>query len=349
MEEVQTRDGFRNGAVFHLHKQRSFSVDSLRESRLDRKRQQPRLLVAEGKDRRPQRMEDRRRQEEARWLGDAGQFQKRTGEKMGSHGDTSFDRYDSLVGRRTQPSMLGEKKDFSDPGDAEGGSGKGDPSKELRVGDVVVKLGMHKVTKENTKHQKEEGATRVVDNFVASIADGLEFEVENGMRVNDLVSDAHVETDVRNVKEAMVMPNQSDKAVVSSSDLLLECDPPSLGTDGYQSSSEIQGCSSFLPPMEEVTRPTGSLRQDVFPMAPSTVKRTSSCPPGGNHSVVSGPWSLDWLQDLNQGDAGMLFSAQKRSFRRVGVMKGRGRWAKRLLQRKEWEEFSGIRSPDFKK
>ncbi|MCI88492.1 hypothetical protein A2U01_0109779, partial [Trifolium medium] len=33
------------------------------------------------------------------------------------------------------------------------------------------------------------------------------------------------------------------------------------------------------------------------------MKRTKSCPSGVNRSAMSGPWSLEWLQDLNQGDA----------------------------------------------
>ncbi|MCI47135.1 DUF4283 domain protein, partial [Trifolium medium] len=31
-------------------------------------------------------------------------------------------------------------------------------------------------------------------------------------------------------------------------------------------------------------------------------KRTKSCPPRANRSVISGPWSLEWLQDHNHGD-----------------------------------------------
>ncbi|GAU49411.1 hypothetical protein TSUD_407260 [Trifolium subterraneum] len=42
-------------------------------------------------------------------------------------------------------------------------------------------------------------------------------------------------------------------------------------------------------------------------------KRTMSCPPGANRSVFSGPWSLDWLQDHNHGDVGVIFSCKKSS------------------------------------
>ncbi|MCI31728.1 DUF4283 domain protein, partial [Trifolium medium] len=42
-------------------------------------------------------------------------------------------------------------------------------------------------------------------------------------------------------------------------------------------------------------------------------KRTSSCPPEARRSVISGPWSWEWLNDQNHGDAGVIFSAKKKS------------------------------------
>ncbi|XP_045831171.1 uncharacterized protein LOC123922499 [Trifolium pratense] len=42
-------------------------------------------------------------------------------------------------------------------------------------------------------------------------------------------------------------------------------------------------------------------------------KRTNSCPPEARRSVMSGPWSLEWLQDQNHEDAGVIFSASKKS------------------------------------
>ena len=40
-------------------------------------------------------------------------------------------------------------------------------------------------------------------------------------------------------------------------------------------------------------------------------KRTTSCPPGVNRSVVSGLWRMDWLNDHNPGDAMVIFSTKK--------------------------------------
>ncbi|PNX87532.1 hypothetical protein L195_g043622 [Trifolium pratense] len=50
---------------------------------------------------------------------------------------------------------------------------------------------------------------------------------------------------------------------------------------------------------------------------PPRGKRTSSCPPEVRRSVISGPWSLEWLQDQNYGDAGVIFSASKKSRKEI--------------------------------
>ncbi|PNX78871.1 putative sulfate transporter, partial [Trifolium pratense] len=38
-------------------------------------------------------------------------------------------------------------------------------------------------------------------------------------------------------------------------------------------------------------------------------KRTNSCPPKASRSVISGPWSLEWLHDQTHGEAGVIFSS----------------------------------------
>ncbi|PNX75570.1 putative sulfate transporter, partial [Trifolium pratense] len=50
-------------------------------------------------------------------------------------------------------------------------------------------------------------------------------------------------------------------------------------------------------------------------------KRTNSCPPKARRSVISGPWSLEWLKDQNHGEAGVIFSACKKS--RKGDLHGK--------------------------
>ncbi|KAK2427387.1 heterogeneous nuclear ribonucleoprotein A0 [Trifolium repens] len=84
----------------------------------------------------------------------------------------------------------------------------------------------------------------------------------------------------------------------------------------------IIGC----PPVEcvaetEMTTQNHSTRESVGVRIPPTTvkadmrpeqhKRMLSCPPA-SRSRLSGPWSLEWLQDHNIGGAGVIFSARKR-------------------------------------
>jgi len=42
------------------------------------------------------------------------------------------------------------------------------------------------------------------------------------------------------------------------------------------------------------------------------VQRTNLCPPVVTRSVVSGPWSLEWLNDHNYSNVGLIFSTKKK-------------------------------------
>jgi len=44
-------------------------------------------------------------------------------------------------------------------------------------------------------------------------------------------------------------------------------------------------------------------------------KRTSSCPPGRTRSILSGPWSVEWLSDHHHGDASIISSLRKKSMK----------------------------------
>ncbi|PNY17795.1 hypothetical protein L195_g014547 [Trifolium pratense] len=62
----------------------------------------------------------------------------------------------------------------------------------------------------------------------------------------------------------------------------------------------------------EVSSP--SVDSQVRPsIQPFISKRTNSCPLEARRSVISGPWSLEWLQDQNHRDAGVIFSASRKS------------------------------------
>jgi hypothetical protein len=71
-------------------------------------------------------------------------------------------------------------------------------------------------------------------------------------------------------------------------------------------------------PVEEAVfsgshEPTVGIFPDVGGGGPPVRRhRTSSCPPGRVLSVTSGPWSREWLQDHNHGDAGLIFSTKKK-------------------------------------
>ncbi|MCI32496.1 DUF4283 domain protein, partial [Trifolium medium] len=44
-------------------------------------------------------------------------------------------------------------------------------------------------------------------------------------------------------------------------------------------------------------------------------KRANSCPSDECRVAIYGPWSLEWLQDHNHGDAGVIFSANRRNMK----------------------------------
>ncbi|GAU51172.1 hypothetical protein TSUD_412070 [Trifolium subterraneum] len=52
-------------------------------------------------------------------------------------------------------------------------------------------------------------------------------------------------------------------------------------------------------------------------------KRHLSCPPGGGRSNNSGPWSLEWLEDNNIGEAGIIVSAKKKIIRNNRLQRAR--------------------------
>lgn len=45
---------------------------------------------------------------------------------------------------------------------------------------------------------------------------------------------------------------------------------------------------------------------------PKKVQRTNSCPSLVTCSVMSGPWSLEWLNGHNSGNVGLIFSTKKK-------------------------------------
>jgi len=51
-------------------------------------------------------------------------------------------------------------------------------------------------------------------------------------------------------------------------------------------------------------------RRDGEKQKPCTY--TTSCPPSHERSMITGPWSLEWLGDIDHGHAGVIFASRKK-------------------------------------
>jgi hypothetical protein len=103
------------------------------------------------------------------------------------------------------------------------------------------------------------------------------------------------------LEPVLVRPDTSD----ASSARLVDAGEPSLDQTspvwlGHRTSAAASRRSEQVP----------KAMQSGLP--PILCKRTSSYPPA-SRSGLSGPWSLEWIRDHNLGDAGVVFSAKKRS------------------------------------
>ncbi|GAU49521.1 hypothetical protein TSUD_407540 [Trifolium subterraneum] len=76
-----------------------------------------------------------------------------------------------------------------------------------------------------------------------------------------------------------------------------------LRTGSKSQQSEPQDCPTTRTSFGESRRDAGNKMHN---------NRANSCPPAASRSVISGPWSLDWLHDHDHGEAGVIFSARKR-------------------------------------
>ncbi|CAJ2657871.1 unnamed protein product [Trifolium pratense] len=120
---------------------------------------------------------------------------------------------------------------------------------------------------------------------------------------------------VNQVKERLEVEDHKESQGKQSEEFLdkLEANP---GSKGVETNSVLRMVS------QEVSGNQAD-RAEVSPLPGNALvcpsfrlllgKRTSSCPPEVRRSVISGPWSLEWLQDQNHGDAGVIFSVSKKS------------------------------------
>ncbi|PNY15039.1 cysteine-rich receptor-like protein kinase, partial [Trifolium pratense] len=141
---------------------------------------------------------------------------------------------------------------------------------------------------------------RNVDILVNNITDGIEDENcddFSGMRnVESLVKPMFISPCKGKTKEEVERRPDTYISAETSSNLR----PGTNGASGVQDLRGAQVCHSAWP-----------LR----------TSRTNSCPPKASRSVISGSWSLEWLQDQNHRDAGVIFSASKK--RRKGIYHGK--------------------------
>ncbi|CAJ2668643.1 unnamed protein product [Trifolium pratense] len=141
-------------------------------------------------------------------------------------------------------------------------------------------------------------ACREVDMLINNISEGLEEEacdVDRGLRE----------------EESLVKLNEKDYEVE------LEQRPVSLNPVfiSVETSSNARPCSQGAPLIQAVRsdRPSVVVEAQVrSPIRAPHNKCTNSCSHVSRRSVISGPWSLEWLNDQNHGDAGVIFSASKK-------------------------------------
>ncbi|PNX85375.1 putative sulfate transporter, partial [Trifolium pratense] len=145
--------------------------------------------------------------------------------------------------------------------------------------------------------QGDPEARRHVDAIVENFAIGMEVEDDIGSRENfqPFNDGGGMEGESRAASEdGEHRPDLGVKHVARSTGGASGLGVQSLSTAGQDS---LSICS----PIDENGRPGGDGGY-VGPLpTQSGSKRVTSCPPCANRSMLSGPWSVEWLQDMNQG------------------------------------------------
>ncbi|GAU27940.1 hypothetical protein TSUD_146550 [Trifolium subterraneum] len=119
-----------------------------------------------------------------------------------------------------------------------------------------------------------------------------------------------VEKEVQN--DLLLSPSGKSAEVATSKHSNFQGDGREVSNNGSILVPEAQGSSFVCKPIDGVKTTVRVWRHEGSSMISFRSKRTNSCPPGANRSAFSGPWSLEWLNDINQRDAGVIFTASKR-------------------------------------
>ncbi|PNX63134.1 hypothetical protein L195_g053351, partial [Trifolium pratense] len=155
---------------------------------------------------------------------------------------------------------------------------------------------------DNNGGQGDPEVRRQIDTMVENLANGVEEAGVVGSDENFPLSNNRGVVNGISVKETVEMPGF---------DRVFSPTPSALGVSPFSGGKqESNSCCS--PIADACGSPSVAGGQGVAIPIPKRSKRALSCPPGVKNSAISGPWSLEWLQDRNQGDAGVLFSANKR-------------------------------------
>ncbi|GAU22593.1 hypothetical protein TSUD_134930 [Trifolium subterraneum] len=171
------------------------------------------------------------------------------------------------------------------------------------------------------------------------MADGLEVEDVLRSQVNLNTLDSRVDAVARSKEVDLVIPTPAGEAGEICSDMVLSHPVGSVVLVPGISNSPIvsgdQGSMSICSPVVGLRSPVGEKGQEVLRSSPLRNSRTKSCPPGVNRSMLSGPWSLDWLHDHNHGDAGVIFSARKKPLARARAGAGHKKGGQDAVKRRK--------------
>ncbi|XP_045830922.1 uncharacterized protein LOC123922227 [Trifolium pratense] len=129
--------------------------------------------------------------------------------------------------------------------------------------------------------------SRDVDLLINNITEGLE-------------DAACIDVQSQREEESLV----KQKAGESERRLVQRSDSPRSGSINDEIFSKVRPNSQVSGVRQD--KPSVVVEAQVHsPVRTVRVKRTNSCPPEVKRSVISGPWSLEWLNDQNHGDVGV--------------------------------------------
>ncbi|PNX72734.1 putative sulfate transporter, partial [Trifolium pratense] len=183
------------------------------------------------------------------------------------------------------------------------------------VGDDAVSVTSH------SDHEEGQGDPEVschFDNMVENLAKGMNVEddIESQENFEFSKSRGGVEGGSKNVGEAGACSTTRGEEHVDRSKGSVSV----IGDSPISKGS--QGSISICSPVNRSGYHAGIKGSDGSSPTSSNGKRAKSCPPGATRSMLSGPWSWECLNDLNQRDAGVVFSASKRSRKKDRIGEG---------------------------